>query len=377
MKVRKTNPARWHRTGLALAAGLLAAMAATAAAQEKPVIGVSAPLSGHFAILGEQIEAGARTAFGGRGDAGLVVADDRCTGDGGARAADRLIAAGAAIAVGFPCIEAFDTAMPKLAAAGIPVILLGVQADGLTAQREDESWPMVRLAPRNQDEAEALAGYLRSAWHDAGFALIDDGTLYGRQLVETVRYLLEEFNLTPVFTDTYRPQLDNQLLLVRRLRKAGATHAVIGGDAFDAAVIGRDAAADGFDLALAGGSALVAPPSDGTLPDGTIVAALPDWLEREPARDLAKGLPDTLLARDGYFVPAHAAIEIALAGIGALDGNGHVPMAALAGKTFQTAIGPVRFGDDGNLTRNLFEVFTVRDGELLPAGDGGNTGAVR
>lgn len=341
------------------------------------MIGVSAPLTGYFEILGEQVESGARAALGGGADADIVVADDKCSAEGGETAADALISANASLAIGFPCIEAFDAAMPKLAEAGIPVILLGVRAEGLSAQREDKGWPMVRLAPRNQDEAEALATYLRSAWRTDNFALIDDGTLYGRQLIETVRFLLEEFNLKPVFTDTYRPQMENQVLLIRRLQKSGATHVVIGGDAFDAAVIGKDAAAAGIKLTLAGGSALIAPPSDGTLPDGTVLVALPDWLEREPARDLAESLPDTLLADDGYFVPAHAATEIALSSIDQLDDSGHVPLAALVGKTFETALGPVRFGDDGNLMRNLFDVFIVEDGRPVPAGAAGNTGAIR
>jgi branched-chain amino acid transport system substrate-binding protein len=377
MNDRKANPKRRYRYSLALAAGLLTAMALPALAQDKPVVGVSAPLTGYFEILGEQVEAGARTALGDSSAAELVVVDDECSTEGGAGSADQLIAANAALVIGFPCIEAFDAAMPKLAEAGIPVILLGVRAEGLSEQRSDKNWPLVRLAPRNQDEAEALAAYLRSAWRTVNFALIDDGTLYGRQLVETVRFLLEEFNLRPVFTDTYRPQLENQVALVRRLQKAGATHVVIGGDAYDAAVIGKDAATIGVRLTLAGGSAFIAPPSDGTLPEGTILAALPDWIEREPARELAENLPETTIVDEGYFVPAHAAMQIALIGIEELDDAGRIPLGALVGRTFDTALGPVRFADDGNLTRNLFEVFVVEDGQPIPVSGAGNTGAIR
>jgi len=377
MKVRVANTGNKCRFGLAFAAGLLAAIGAPVQAQDKPVIGVSAPMSGYFEILGEQVEAGAQTALGDRTDIALVVADDACSPEGGARSAEALIAAKAVLVIGFPCIEAFDAAMPKLAEAGIPVILLGVQAEGLSEVRSEKGWPSVRLAPRNQDEAEALATYLRSAWRTVNFALIDDGTLYGRQFAETVRFLLEEFNLKPVFADTYRPQLENQMALVRRLQKAGATHVVIGGDAFDAAVIGKNADTAGVKLTLAGGSALIAPPSGDVLPEGTILVALPDWLEREPARELAESLPDNVIVDDGYFVPAHAAARIALTAIEQLDESGRVPLGALTGKTFDTALGPVRFGEDGDLTRNLFEIFVVEDGRPVPASPSGNTGAIR
>ena len=377
MKVFRAIPGGKCRFRAALAAGLFAAAAVPAHAQDKAVIGVSAPLSGYFEILGEQVAAGARMALGERTDAELVVADDTCSGEGGTSAANRLIEANAAIVIGFPCIEAFDTAMPLLADAGIPVVLLGVRAEGLSEERDDKGWPLVRLAPRNQDEAEALAAYLRPAWRTVNFALIDDGTLYGRQLIETVRFLLEEFNLKPVFTDTYRPQLENQVALVRRLQKSGATHVVIGGDAYDAAIIGENAAEIGVTLNLAGGSALIAPPSDGTPPDGTILVALPDWREREPAQALKESLADDQFSADGYFVPAHAAAEIALRTLGQMDETGHVPLESLTGKDFETALGPVRFGEDGNLTRNLFEVFVIEDGRPVPAGTNGNTGAIR
>jgi branched-chain amino acid transport system substrate-binding protein len=288
-----------------------------------------------------------------------------------------MIAAKVSIAIGFPCIEAFDAAMPKLAEAGIPVILLGVQAEGITEEREKNGWKLLRLAPRNSDEADAIAGYLATAWRSVNFGIIDDGTLYGRQLAEAVRFALENDNLKPVFTDTYRPQLQNQISLVRRLRKAGAAYVFIGGDAFDAAIIGKDAKAVDVPLTLAGGSALIAPPADGTLADETLLAALPDWLDREPARVLAKKLEKNPVAGDGYVVPAHAAVEIALTGMAARNDSGHIAIEPLIGKTFDTALGPVRFDENGDLIRNLYEVFIVRDGRLEPVDSDSNTGAIR
>lgn len=379
MSVRCSFPGPKSWRSLAQAASLIAAIIAPsgAQAQDAPAIGISAPMSGYFAILGEQVETGARAAIGDGGDVTLQVFDDACDAEGGARTADAMIAAKVSIAIGFPCIEAFDAAMPKLAEAGIPVILLGVQAEGITEEREKNGWKLLRLAPRNSDEADAIAGYLATAWRSVNFGIIDDGTLYGRQLAEAVRFALENDNLKPVFTDTYRPQLQNQISLVRRLRKAGAAYVFIGGDAFDAAIIGKDANAVDVPLTLAGGSALIAPPTDGTLADGTLLAALPDWLDREPARGLAKKLEKNPVAGDGYVVPAHAAVEIALTGMAARDDSGHVAIEPLIGKTFDTALGPVRFDENGDLIRNLYEVFIVRDGRFEPVDSDSNTGAIR
>ena len=141
---------------------------------------------------------------------------------------------------------------------------------------------MFRSGPAAHTEFAVLAGHLARAWREASFAIIDDGTLYGRQLAENVRLLLADAALEPVFVDTYRPLLESQAALVRRLQRSGASHVLIGGEARDAAIIAADAARIGYRLAIAGGSILVAPPADGRLPDGTITVAVP--ADIDPAR---------------------------------------------------------------------------------------------
>ena len=94
------------------------------------------------------------------------------------------------------------------------------------------------------------------------FAIVDDGTIYGRELAETFRAAAEQAALKPVFVDTFRPQLDNQIGLVGRLQKAGATHVFVGGDRDDIAIMGRDAAQLDAGIVFAGGETLRAPPGD-------------------------------------------------------------------------------------------------------------------
>jgi branched-chain amino acid transport system substrate-binding protein len=348
---------------------LLAFSSVPTDARDKVTIGISAPLTGYFSILGEQIEAGARYGVDSAQNVGLTVLDDECGAEGGARTANRLVEAKVSFAIGYPCIEALDAAMPVLAKARIPLIVVGVRAEGLK-QENDDDWLFLRLASRTADEATAAADYLKRAWRTVNFAIIDDGTLYGRQLAEAVRFILEEASLKPVFADTYRPQLENQFGLVRRLKRAGATAAFIGGDAFDAAVISANANDIDVPLTLAGGNALIAPPSDGRLADGTIVTALPEWITLEAAAKLAAKIePGT--ASDGYFVPAHAAAEIALTILGMDE------ISDPTGTVFNTAMGPITFDANGDLTRNLFGVFVIRDGKPVPADQGEKTGAVR
>ncbi|WP_158284761.1 ABC transporter substrate-binding protein [Oricola cellulosilytica] len=357
---------------LSVCALLLAAAPAPAQESATPVIGIAGPLSGYFTVLGEQIEAGVKAAVAKRDDIKTRTSDDGCSAEGGERSARDLADARVAVVVGYPCIEAFDAAMPILAEAGIPVMAVGIQAEGITQDSAPDAARILRFGPKSSDEAEALADYLKERWRAVNFAIIDDGTLYGRQFAEAVRFLLEEDNLQPVFTDNYRPQLENQMGLVRRLQRSGATHVLIGGDAYDAAVIADNAATIDVPLTLAGGSALVAAPENGRLVDGTIVAAQPDYAVREPAAELRRRTEGSGIPQIGYIAPAYAATEVALFGldIGAFESP--ASFGPMLSRTFRTALGPLSFDANGDPESNLFEVFVVDDGRLVPDQNGGS-----
>ncbi len=208
------------------------------------LIGLAAPLSGPSAILGEQMRAGVQTAAQTLKDPSvtLEIADDACTADGGARAARQFVAAKVRIVVGFLCGEAIEAALPILKQANIPTITVGVRTDSLTDRKTKTGWPVYRLGPRADSEREAAARLLTRLWERELFAIVDDGTIYGRELSESLRLAAEQAGLKPVFVDTFRPQVDNQIGLVGRLKKAGATHVFVGGDRDDIAIMGRDAA---------------------------------------------------------------------------------------------------------------------------------------
>lgn len=365
-------------TGLLVAALLALPTANVARAQNEVHIGISAPLSDYFSVIGDQIEAGARAARDAESAGSLEFFDDACEPEGGARTAEAMVAAGVAVAIGYPCIESFDMAMPILADADIPLILIGVQSEAIAVERRKGNWPVLRLAPKSADEADAIADYMKRAWRDVNFAIIDDGTLYGRELAEAVRFRMEEDNLKPVFADTYRPQLDNQVALIRRLSKAGATHVFVGGDASDAAIIGANAARIGIPLTLAGGTAFLAPASAGTLANGTILVALPAWPD---AMDKPSGENAIAVGAahpgNSYLVPAYAALQIALAIFEGRNAGDGFFFGDLLGRTFDTVLGPVSFDGNGDVSRNLFRIFIIEDGEPVLAGNDGNTGAIQ
>ncbi|RFC64875.1 branched-chain amino acid ABC transporter substrate-binding protein [Mesorhizobium denitrificans] len=337
------------RVPLALISLLL--MCHTVSAQQ-PSVGVVAPLSGAAAILGAQVQAGALQAADKAGVAGFVL-DDQCTAEGGTAAAREAIARKATILVGFLCADSLEAALPLLKDADIPVITVGVRLDSLTDKRDKTGWPIYRLAPRADAEGDAVARLLPRLWRDEPFAVVDDGTIYGRDLAEVFRAASQVEGLKPVFTDTYRPDLDNQIALVGRLRKAGATRVFVGGNLRDVAIMARDAKSVGADMVFAGGEVLRTDTGDVPLEAGTLMIGLPDWSEVADNSVVAE-FNARQIVPEGYVLPAYAAMQVAADAIRA--GTDKVKD-ALASTKFQTVLGEVAFDAKGDLTRSLYALY--------------------
>jgi branched-chain amino acid transport system substrate-binding protein len=347
---------------LTLAAAALLAGGQDAGAQTL-TIGVSAPLSGPSALLGRQVVAGATIAAKAWG-VEVRIADDACTAEGGASVARQFVADKVGAVVGFLCTEALEAALPVLKDAGIAAITVGVRTEWLTDRRQKTGWPLFRLAPRGDDERNAAASILTRLWRDQPFAIVDDGTIYGRELAETVRNAAEQAALKPVFTDTYRPDMNNQIGLAGRLKKAGAASVFVGGDGGDVAILGRDAAALDASLTIAGGEALRTAPGDVPYAEGTLMIALPEWADIADAKALTDFSAASVLP-EGYALPTYAAVELARAAAERAAAADTQVADVLAGGDFQTAIGPVRFDAKGDLTNNPYRLFRFENGAFV------------
>lgn len=342
--------------------GLIVAAAPVAAQSGKPLIGVSAPLTGASASLGVQLRDGALVAA--KVEAvELAIEDDACTAAGGAAAAQRFVEKKVAIVIGYLCGEAIEAALPILTQAGIPAITVGVRTDSLTDRRDKTKWRVFRLTPRGDAEAAAVARFIPELWRSEPFAIIDDGTIYGRELAETLRASVEQQGLKPVFVDVFRPQLDNQVGLVGRLRKAGASHVFVGGDREDIAITANDAAKLDASIVFAGGEALRGEGSTPLAP-GTIMIGLPEWRDEADATVIAAFAADNLMA-DGYTLPAYAALQIAAAA--ARQPADGAPIASrIGGTTFNTAIGSIGFDAKGDMTASPYRAYSYDGQRFLP-----------
>ncbi len=216
-------------------------------------------------------------------------------------------------------------------------------------------WPFYRMAPSEDAEADQVAHSIIDLWKAQPIGLIDDGTIYGRELVNAVRQRLDPVGIRPAFTDTYRPGQEQQIALVRRLAKTGATHVLVGGDRSDIAIIARDAAAENITLSLIGGDSLRAPNQPVPLRPGILAVTLPDYAADPQAAEAVKALKAGSTEPDGYVLPAYAAVQVAHQAL-ASPTAGNALADAIGRGTFKTAIGTIAFTSDHELKTNLYRL---------------------
>lgn len=318
-------------------------------------IGVVAPQQGNYGLLGAQITTGANFQAQALKNSTTVV-DEPCTDDGGRAVAEALINAKVQIAVGFLCSETLEAALPRLKEAGIPAITVSVRSRILMEDALKNGWPFFRLAPFDGAEAQKVVDVILTSWIADPIALIEDGTIHGHELVEAVRNALEEKGLKPVFTDTYRPGQEQQIGLVRRLKKAGATHVFVGGDRSDVAIIARDALSEKIPLTIMGGDAMRASDQPVPLSQGVQAITIPDYASLPAAQLTVDAMRAGGIEPEGYILPAAAAVLIASQAVeSAISGNKPL-VDVLVGTTFQTPIGPITFGQNHELSENPYRL---------------------
>ena len=335
----------------------------TAQTHAETRVGVVAPLGGPNIVLGQQMIDGARVAAKANGVV-LYIVDDQCGAESGQQAAQALIDAKVDVALGFLCTETLEAALPALTRENIPVITSGVRSNGVTDRHQRTGWLVWRVAPRADAELEAVSNILVPRWRSVLFAIVDDGTIHGRELAESLRLGAELAGLKPVLVDTYRPQSENQIGLVGRLRRAGATHVFVGGDRDDVAILARDAAGLDYDLTIAGSDALRAP-GDVPLAAGTLMVGVPEWADGASEAELAE-FREADVIPEGYVIPTHMAVEIAAQALRKAQGDNLPTDQILRIGTFNTRAGSFRFNDKGDPTENPFRLLRYDGARFLP-----------
>lgn len=335
-------------------------------------IGVSLPLSGEISILSRQFLQGARLALDTLGpgeDVEIIEVDDGCDPDLAQLAAEDLRAAEVSIITGFLCNSSAAAMAEELNESRIPLVIAGARADYLLTQGQEENWNIWRMAPGENYGADAAFRYLSGRWQSGPWAVIDDGTIYGRTLAEALRARMEEAGQPPQLVETIRPGRTNMAALVRRLREAGTGAVFVAAGPQDVAALWTETGRLDSEMDMAGGEALAQLPwteEAEDLRDGLLAVKEPDPSLLSAYPGLSRQMADAGIEPEPYAFLGYAAIELAMA---ALRRTPAETTEILRNTVFRTALGVVKFDEQNRNIVNRYRLYEWRDGGFSPVGE--------
>ena len=354
----------FYRKYLQLFAFTLAILASSGMTSKADTIAISVPRSGDFAEIGRQFEIGATLAMEKLGEGhALFVADDGCDLDQSMLAAQDIKSIKPAIVTGMLCNTTAVTIADELREDKIPLLVAGARSIRLIKDRDREEWNLWRMSPGDDAPAETIAAYIADNLKDTAFALVDDGTIYGRSLTDAIRLRLNDTGMKPQFADTFRAAQSTQSGMLRRLQRSGVEFAfVASATPEDLITVAKDHKSLGIQNKLVLSEQLASLPyleEAGLVNEGIMIVMQPRHEENPALATLLKerNIKPSKAVYDGY-----AAIEVA---ISALAESAEATSQNLENKRFDSVLGPVKFDKQGKNIHNPYKLFIWRDGAFV------------
>lgn len=338
---------------------LTVATFATAVA-EPMKIGVSLPLASSAAKLAEQFLVGMRLAIHNESSTDkfeLWPVDDGCDREISTLAAEDFAVSNVALVTGYFCSEPAEVAANYLKESGIPILVTDARSIRLMKDRQKEEWNLWRIAPGDDFPAEAAFQALSTRWKNKPYALVDDGTIYGRTLVDEFRARMEEVELKPQFVDNFRAAQSTQAGLIRRLKNSGVQAAFIGASADDISVISRNIAELGETFDIVGGEVMnILPFQTGAdpLPKGILAVMEPEPDQLASTKALRDQLRLENIEPEPFVFKGYAAMQVVLQ---AVKDTREKTTSALQTEVFTTILGDVKFNTEGANIHNHFSLY--------------------
>ena len=358
--VRLAPPVRVPRTLLpCIRGGMLTLMfgnLVSSPARADITIGVAGPMSGQYAMFGEQMVHGAQAAIdainakGGISGEQLVldVGDDACDNRKTEEIAKGFVTNGAAVVVGHFCSNAGLIGAKIYEAASIPMISPSASLPSLA---DGAGLNVIRIASRDDMQAELAARLINDEIPDAKVALIDDGSAAGLAL--TKRFA-SAYGKAPALAATIKIDVKDFSDLLADLQKAGITAAYLACSATDAGNIAVAIKSQNLDIKLFGADSLITEQfwaSAGVAGENTRATFATDPQAIHQAKQTIESLRIAGFNADGATLTSYAAVQLfatAAVQVGAHNGKG-IAEYLRSGKSTETVLGPLAFDAKGEV----------------------------
>jgi branched-chain amino acid transport system substrate-binding protein len=360
---------------------LLTASALTAltagAAQAEIVIATAGPMTGQYAIFGEQMQKGAEQAVKDLNEAGgvlgeelvLRVGDDACDPKQAVAVANQFVNEEVVFVAGHYCSGSSIPASQVYNEEGILQISPASTNPQFTEQGFDN---VFRVCGRDDVQGPFAADYVVDNSVGEKIAVLHDKTTYGKGLADEFKKQLNARGVQETMYEAITAGDKDFSALITKMKQAGIDLIYLGGYHTEAGLITRQAREQGLDATMMSGDALV---SDeywaitGDTGQGTLMTFSPDPRKNEVAQPIVAEFQEQGYDPEGYTLYTYAAIQAwaqAVEKAGATDLDAVVE--ALHANQFDTVLGTIGFDEKGDPKGSGYAIYEWKDGEYAEIG---------
>ncbi len=362
------------------ALSLIGWIAAASPALAEIQIGAAGPFSGSNASLGEQLRRGVQMAVddinatGGINGQPLAVTftDDGCDPRKAVEAATGFVSQGVKAVIGHYCSGASIPASKVYEKASVVMISPASTHPKLT---DEGGWNVIRLVPRDDEEAAAAARLVLDKFPGRKVAVLNDQTAADKALTDRFRTALAAAGVAPVVDGSYKPGAKDYADLAAKLAAAGTEVLYIAGSYVESGLIAKALRAANSTAQIIGTDALVTEDYLNVArdaADGTLMTFTYDPRKAPEARAVTDRFRAADYPAEGFTLYAYAAVQAYAAAAAATSGTDSHAIAdwLRGGSKVSTVVGPVSFDAKGDLQSPRIAWFRWIDGryaEVDPA----------
>jgi branched-chain amino acid transport system substrate-binding protein len=359
-----------------LAASALVALTA-GAAQAEIVIATAGPMTGQYAIFGEQMQKGAQQAVEDLNAAGgvlgeqlsLRVGDDACDPKQAVAVANQMVNEGVVFMAGHFCSGSSIPASQVYNEEGVLQISPASTNPQLTEQGFDN---VFRTCGRDDQQGQVAANYVVDNNVGSKIAVLHDKTAYGKGLADEFKKQLNARGIEEAMYEAITAGDKDFTALITKMKQAGVDLIYLGGYHTEAGLITRQAHEQGIGAQMMSGDALVTDEYwsiTGDTGQGTLMTFSPDPRKNEVAQPVVQEFQAQGYDPEGYTLYTYAAIQAwaqAVEKAGSTDLDAVIEQ--LHGNQFETVLGTISFDEKGDVQGSNYVLYKWDNGEYTEIG---------
>ena len=363
-----------YTSAIAMAAVLTAGGVATA--QADILIGTAGPMTGQYAVFGDQMTKGAEMAVADINAAGgvlgetvvLGVYDDACDSTQAVEAANRAVGDGVVFMAGHFCSSSSIPASEVYTEEGVLQISPASTNPALTDEGGDN---VFRVCGRDDQQGLIAGNYLAENYGSARIAFLHDKTAYGQGLADATLGAYQSAGGEEAMYEAYTPGESDYSALVTLLKSENIDVVYLGGYHTEGGLIIRQSVEQGYEPQLISGDALVATEFGeiaGPAGDGTLFTFSPDPRLNPNSAEVVGRFEADGFNPEGYTLYTYAAIQAWAQAANAADSTDvDDVIASLRTGSFDTVIGSIGFDDMGDVSAPGYVWYEWTDGDYAYA----------